>query len=251
MGVEPVATRSGAHVALAAERGLVLWRTCGRWRSVRRSSTLDHAVPCGGARHRARPAEPDVEYVQPDRRMRAASFRTTRSSLADLLARRSGGHQRLQRVGYHDRQRQCRRRRSSTPATGLIRDWPGAFFRDTTSSPTRWSPTMATGATPMRLIPATGSRLGRSHRRLQRFYGCQSQDSSWHGTSIAGIIAANSNDDIWTAGIDWVGQDSAGARARQMRRFFESDIFDGIAWAAGLARAGRPANLRPRHRSSI
>ncbi|HET8585894.1 MAG TPA: S8 family serine peptidase, partial [Casimicrobiaceae bacterium] len=32
---------------------------------------------------------------------------------------------------------------------------------------------------------------------------CSAANSSWHGTGVAGVIAANTNDGAWTAGIDW------------------------------------------------
>jgi serine protease len=73
---------------------------------------------------------------------------------------------------------------------------------------------------------------------------CGVRDSSWHGTSVAGIIGANTNDGAWTAGIDWA------ARVLPVRVLgkcggYDSDIADGIAWAAGLAVPGAPANPTP------
>ncbi|MEO5764932.1 MAG: S8 family peptidase [Casimicrobiaceae bacterium] len=68
--------------------------------------------------------------------------------------------------------------------------------------------------------------------------------SSWHGTGVAGIIAANANNGVWTAGIDW------NARILPVRVLgkcggYDSDIVDGVAWAAGLAVPGVPANATP------
>ena len=73
---------------------------------------------------------------------------------------------------------------------------------------------------------------------------CPVQDSSWHGTSVASIIAANSNNGQWIAGIDW------GARILPVRVLgkcggWDSDIIDGVAWAAGLSVPGVPANPYP------
>ena len=70
------------------------------------------------------------------------------------------------------------------------------------------------------------------------------QNSSWHGTAVSGIIAANSNDGIWTAGIDWA------ARILPVRVLgkcggWDSDVIDGIAWAAGLPVPGVPPNAHP------
>jgi len=73
---------------------------------------------------------------------------------------------------------------------------------------------------------------------------CKPRNSSWHGTSVAGVIASNTNDDEWTAGIDW------NARVLPVRVLgkcggFDSDIVDGIAWAAGLDVPGAPPNPHP------
>src|SRR5581483_3636864 len=35
------------------------------------------------------------------------------------------------------------------------------------------------------------------------FKGCSTSSSSWHGTAVAGIIAANTDNTVWVAGIDW------------------------------------------------
>jgi serine protease len=76
------------------------------------------------------------------------------------------------------------------------------------------------------------------------FDGCDIENSSWHGTSTAGIIAANSNDAVWTAGIDWAAKILP---VRVLGKCFgdDSDIIDGIAWAAGLSVPGVPANPTP------
>jgi serine protease len=78
----------------------------------------------------------------------------------------------------------------------------------------------------------------------QRFYGCHVEDSSWHGTSTAGIIAANSDDGAWTAGIDWSARILP---VRVLGKCYgdDSDILDGIAWAAGLPVPGVPVNSTP------
>jgi serine protease len=75
---------------------------------------------------------------------------------------------------------------------------------------------------------------------------CGETFSSWHGTSVAGIIAANTDDGAWTAGIDWA------ARILPVRVLgkcggYDSDIADGIAWASGVAVPGVPANPTPAH----
>jgi serine protease len=71
-------------------------------------------------------------------------------------------------------------------------------------------------------------------------------DSSWHGTHVAGTIAANVN------GIGGVGIDRA-ARILPVRVLgkggmgVESDVIAGMLWAAGIDVPGVPANPTPAH----
>jgi len=73
---------------------------------------------------------------------------------------------------------------------------------------------------------------------------CSAQNSSWHGTSVASIIAANTNDGAWTAGIDWNAK-ILPVRVLGKCGGFDSDVVDAIAWAAGLAVPGAAPNLTP------
>ncbi len=75
---------------------------------------------------------------------------------------------------------------------------------------------------------------------------CHETPSSWHGTSVSGVIGANTNDAIWTAGIDWAAK-ILPVRVLGKCGGFDSDIVDGIAWAAGLAVPGVPPNPTPAH----
>ena len=75
---------------------------------------------------------------------------------------------------------------------------------------------------------------------------CAVADSSWHGTSIAGIIAANSNNGQGVAGIDWSAK-ILPVRVLGKCGGYDSDIIDGITWAAGLTVPGVPANPHPAH----
>lgn len=76
------------------------------------------------------------------------------------------------------------------------------------------------------------------------FRGCDAEDSSWHGTAIAGVIAAAANNGVGVAGMHW------GARVVPVRVAAKcgavlSDLLDGVRWAAGLPVAGVPANPNP------
>ena len=73
---------------------------------------------------------------------------------------------------------------------------------------------------------------------------CKVEDSSWHGTSVAGIVAANSNNGKGVAGMDWF------ARLLPVRVLgkcvgYDSDILDGVTWASGLTVPGAPRNPNP------
>ncbi|MBU6483166.1 MAG: S8 family peptidase [Betaproteobacteria bacterium] len=77
-----------------------------------------------------------------------------------------------------------------------------------------------------------------------QFAKCAVGPSSWHGTGVASVIAANTNDGLWTAGIDWNAK-ILPVRALGRCGGYDSDIVDGIAWAAGLPVPGVPANPTP------
>ena len=76
------------------------------------------------------------------------------------------------------------------------------------------------------------------------FKDCDAQSSDWHGTGVMGIIGADSNNSVWVAGIDWAAK-ILPVRVLGKCGGYDSDILDGVAWAAGLAVPGVPANPHP------
>jgi len=76
------------------------------------------------------------------------------------------------------------------------------------------------------------------------FKGCPVTNSSWHGTHVAGTIGAATNNGIGVAGINWVSK-IVPARALGKCGGYDSDIIDGMRWAAGLSVSGVPANPNP------
>jgi serine protease len=69
-------------------------------------------------------------------------------------------------------------------------------------------------------------------------------ESSWHGTHMAGVVAATGNNGAGIAGIGW------NVRVQPLRALGKcggalTDIADAIRWAAGLDVAGIPANPTP------
>ena len=88
-----------------------------------------------------------------------------------------------------------------------------------------------------------------------QFYGCGVQNSrgqpinqlspsSWHGTHVSGIIAAQMNNAIGVTGIAPNIQ-ILPVRVLGKCGGYDSDIIDGMRWAAGLSVTGVPTNTHP------
>jgi len=76
------------------------------------------------------------------------------------------------------------------------------------------------------------------------YKNCGQQDSSWHGTHVAGIVAAATNNGIGMAGL------AHGARVLPVRVLgkcggYDSDITAGMLWAAGIDQAGLVGSATP------
>ncbi len=74
--------------------------------------------------------------------------------------------------------------------------------------------------------------------------GFSAQPSSWHGTFVSGIIAADANNALGIAGLDLF------ARIVPVRTLGEcggtdEDVFEGLLWASGVAIDGVPPNANP------
>ncbi|QBQ53072.1 S8 family serine peptidase [Nitrosococcus wardiae] len=74
--------------------------------------------------------------------------------------------------------------------------------------------------------------------------GQAARDSSWHGTHVAGIIAARGDNGFGMAGVDWHTR-ILPVRVLGRCGGTASDIANGMAWAAGLPVPGAPPNLHP------
>jgi serine protease len=76
------------------------------------------------------------------------------------------------------------------------------------------------------------------------FEGCSAKDSSWHGTQVAGLVGALTDNGLGMASV------ARNVRILPVRALgkcggFDSDIIAGMRWAAGLAVPGVPANATP------
>lgn len=74
--------------------------------------------------------------------------------------------------------------------------------------------------------------------------GTPEEPSSWHGTRIAGQIAAQTNNGVGVAGANW-GARLISVRVAGKCGALVSDILAGMRWAAGLQVEGLPVNPHP------
>jgi serine protease len=72
------------------------------------------------------------------------------------------------------------------------------------------------------------------------FSACDTADSTWHGTVIAGQLAAPTNDSFGVAGMTWSGR-LLPVRVAGKCGAAVSDIVEGMLWAAGIPYTGSPA----------
>lgn len=77
-----------------------------------------------------------------------------------------------------------------------------------------------------------------------RFQNCRVVNSSWHGTRVAGILGARTNNSSGIAGVTWSPW-ILPVRALGKCGGFDSDILPAILWAAGLSIPGVPDNPYP------
>jgi hypothetical protein len=77
-----------------------------------------------------------------------------------------------------------------------------------------------------------------------KFSGCTVDNSSWHGTRVAGILGALSNNATGITGITWQPK-ILPVRVLGKCGGVDSDILDAMRWAAGLHVTGIPDNTHP------
>lgn len=76
------------------------------------------------------------------------------------------------------------------------------------------------------------------------YSGSPASNSSWHGTHVAGTIAAETNNGQGVAGVAW-DADLVTVRVLGKCGGYTSDIADGIIWASGGSVGGVPTNSHP------
>jgi len=82
--------------------------------------------------------------------------------------------------------------------------------------------------------------------QMSTFAECAVRDSSWHGTSVMGVIAANADNGVWLTGVDWNAK-ILPVRVLGKCNGDDTDVADGLAWAGGLAVPAAPVNATPAH----
>jgi serine protease len=74
--------------------------------------------------------------------------------------------------------------------------------------------------------------------------GCEASDSSWHGTHVAGTIAAATNNGVGVAGVNWQAM-ILPLRVLGKCGGYTSDTIDAMRWATGLPVLDVPQNPNP------
>ena len=89
-----------------------------------------------------------------------------------------------------------------------------------------------------------GDWISAADAATTKFSGCTVENSSWHGTRVAGILGALSNNATGITGITWQPKILL-ARVLGKCGGYDSDIMDAMRWAAGLHVTGVPDNTHP------
>ncbi len=89
-----------------------------------------------------------------------------------------------------------------------------------------------------------GDWVNSTDKQNNVFTDCPVENSSWHGTRVAGIIGARTNNGVGVAGITWSSW-LLPVRVLGKCGGYDSDIIAGMRWAAGIAVSGAPLNPYP------
>lgn len=76
------------------------------------------------------------------------------------------------------------------------------------------------------------------------YSGCAVIHSTWHGTHVAGTLAAAADNNTGVAGVNWTSK-LLPLRVLGKCGGYSSDIADAVRWAAGLSVSGVPDNPHP------
>ena len=88
-----------------------------------------------------------------------------------------------------------------------------------------------------------GNWITPQEARTGNFASCDPDPSDWHGTHVAGIIAANADNGQDIVGINWATKIMP-VRVLGKCGGYISDIVDGMRWSVGIAVSGVPQNAK-------
>jgi serine protease len=89
-----------------------------------------------------------------------------------------------------------------------------------------------------------GDWVTAADKTIAALANCSEESSSWHGTRVAGMIGALTNNGSGVAGLDWHSY-ILPVRVLGKCGGLDSDIIAGMRWAAGLPVIGAPVNPTP------
>ncbi|MEO8385074.1 MAG: S8 family serine peptidase, partial [Betaproteobacteria bacterium] len=89
-----------------------------------------------------------------------------------------------------------------------------------------------------------GDWINAADKATTKFADCTPRNSSWHGTLVAGVIGASTQNGRDTAGIDWAAR-IVPVRVLGKCGGTSSDTADGMMWAAGMTVPGIADNPNP------
>lgn len=91
-----------------------------------------------------------------------------------------------------------------------------------------------------------GDWLTSAEKGTDFYKDCEVENSSWHGTQVAGLIGASTNNNVGMAGVSW-GSKILPVRVLGKCGGYDSDIVAGMKWAAGVVvpGSGLPVNPNP------
>lgn len=92
--------------------------------------------------------------------------------------------------------------------------------------------------------PGDGLTSGEIAGNPSTYTGCTAAPSSWHGTAVTGVIASHANNSQGIVGANWAAR-ILPVRVAGKCGAWESDIIDGMRWAAGRLSIGGQTNPNP------